>query len=59
MRQLNGWINEGLRDKDLLESVAKFGAVATPGTPEDFRTFIGSEIKRWGSVVKEAGIKLD
>ncbi len=57
--RLNGLINDALRDKELLESVAKFGAIAKPGTPEEFHAFIASEVKRWGEVARAANIKAE
>jgi len=33
--------------------------VVTSKTPEDFTTFVGSEIARWGKVAKESGATLD
>ena len=59
VNQLNGWINDGLRDKDLLDSVAQFGATVKPGSPKDFQDFISMEIKRWGGVAKAANIKAE
>ena len=59
VNQLNGWINDGLRDKDLLDSVAQFGATVRPGSPKDFQDFISMEIKRWGEVARAANIKAE
>ena len=59
VNQLNGWINDGLRDKDLLDSVAQFGATVKPGSPKDFQDFISMEIKRWGEVARAANIKAE
>jgi len=33
------------------------GAEPTPTTPQEFDAFLKSEIKKWGRVIKEAGIK--
>jgi len=59
VKQLNGWINDGLRDKDLLDSVAQFGATVKPGSPKEFHDFISTEIKRWGDVARAANIKAE
>ena len=31
----------------------------TTSTPEQFSTFLRSEVDRWGKVIREAGIKAD
>ena len=59
VNQLNSWINDGLRDKDLLDSVAQFGATVKPGSPKDFHDFISMEIKRWGDVARAANIRAE
>jgi tripartite-type tricarboxylate transporter receptor subunit TctC len=33
------------------------GTVPTPTGPEEFTAYIRSELKKWGAVVKAAGIK--
>jgi tripartite-type tricarboxylate transporter receptor subunit TctC len=33
------------------------GAEPTPTTPQEFEAFLRAEIKKWGRVIKEAGIK--
>jgi tripartite-type tricarboxylate transporter receptor subunit TctC len=35
------------------------GAIATVSTPEEFEKFIASEIARWGTVIKTAGMRPD
>ena len=32
---------------------------STIGTPEEFRALLISDVKRWGKVVKDAGIKVE
>ena len=39
--------------------MADFGMEALPGTPEQFRAMARSESKRWGEIIKAAGVKLD
>ncbi|HSD55483.1 MAG TPA: tripartite tricarboxylate transporter substrate binding protein [Burkholderiales bacterium] len=35
------------------------GAIASPGTSEDFDKFIRAEIEKWGKVIKASGAKVD
>lgn len=56
--RINALFNEALRDKEVLKSVARFGATAKPGTPEEFRNYIAAELKRWGEVARAANIVL-
>ena len=44
---------------DVRERFDQQGAIASPGTPEDFGAFIRAEIAKWGKVVKASGAKVD
>jgi tripartite-type tricarboxylate transporter receptor subunit TctC len=57
--KLNGAIRGALGSREVAENFAKQGATATPSTPEELRTQIAEEVKRWAAVVKDAGIKLE
>ena len=37
----------------------EIGSEPIGDTPERFRTTVASDIKRWGRIVKEAGIKVE
>jgi tripartite-type tricarboxylate transporter receptor subunit TctC len=41
------------------ERLRSEGAIATVSTPEEFGRLIASEIARWGTVIKTAGMKPD
>src|ERR1700716_424056 len=45
-----------MRDPAVKEKLASQGATLTGGTPEQFRGFIESEIKKWAKVIKDAGV---
>jgi tripartite-type tricarboxylate transporter receptor subunit TctC len=47
----------GLNAPDLRDKLRSQGMDTQPGTPEEFGKLIRSEIKKWGDVIKEAGIK--
>jgi tripartite-type tricarboxylate transporter receptor subunit TctC len=57
--KLNAAINEGLRSDASKAMLTKFSAIATTGTPEDFRKFLAAEEPRWAALVKLAGAKAD
>jgi tripartite-type tricarboxylate transporter receptor subunit TctC len=57
--KLNAAINEGLMTAATKETLAKLGAVASPGSPEDFAAFIAAEVAKWRSVAQKANVKID
>ena len=56
---LNATINEGLLTTTTKETLAKLGAVANPGSPEDFAAFIAAELAKWKSVAQQANVKIE
>ena len=57
-RRLVEEIHRALKDPGLQQNLATAGSLPFPGTPEEMRTMIESEIARWRGVVKKAGIPL-
>lgn len=57
--KLNAAINEGLLTATTKETLAKLGAVASPGSPEEFASFIAAELAKWKSVAQKANVKID
>jgi tripartite-type tricarboxylate transporter receptor subunit TctC len=54
---LNKAAVEAMRDPSVKEKLASQGAELVGNTPEQFRAFIDSEIKKWAKVIKDAGVK--
>lgn len=52
-------INDILKQKDVTDRMLAEGTVPTPSSPEEFTAYIRSELKKWGDVVKMAGIKAE
>jgi tripartite-type tricarboxylate transporter receptor subunit TctC len=52
---LNRAINEGLQSAEMRENLARFSAIAKPGTPKDFAVFMRSELPKWAELVKLSG----
>jgi tripartite-type tricarboxylate transporter receptor subunit TctC len=57
--KLNFTINQGLSVSDVQTSLARFGAHASPETPQAFAAFIATETQKWTAVARTAGIKID
>jgi tripartite-type tricarboxylate transporter receptor subunit TctC len=54
---LNKAIVETLKQKDVIDRMLADGTVPTPSSPEEFTAYMKAELKKWGDVVKLAGIK--
>jgi len=52
-------LQSALKAPDVLESLAKQGATASPGGPAQLGAQLAEETKRWAAVVRDAGIKLE
>ena len=57
--KLNAAINEGLLTATTRETLAKLGAVASTGSPEEFASFIAAELAKWKSVAQKANVKIE
>jgi tripartite-type tricarboxylate transporter receptor subunit TctC len=56
--KLSGIIGTALKEKTLRDELFAKGVEPIGSSPQEFRVFIAEEYKRWGDVVKRAGIKL-
>lgn len=59
INRYNAEITRVLNSADVRERFAKQGVEVKTTTPDEFGTFLRSEVARWGKVIKEAGIKSD
>jgi tripartite-type tricarboxylate transporter receptor subunit TctC len=57
VQRLSKEIVDILRQKDVTDRMYAEGTVPTPSGPDEFTAYIRSELKKWGEVVKLAGIK--
>jgi tripartite-type tricarboxylate transporter receptor subunit TctC len=57
--RLNREIVAILNMKEVTDTFFKQGQVALPVTPQEFRSYIKSEIAKWSEVVKRAGLKYE
>ena len=56
---LNKELNSALATEDVKKRLATEGAEALPGTPEAYAADIGREEKKWGTLVKKLGLKVE
>jgi len=57
VNRLNQAIVDTLKQKDVIDRMLSEGTVPTPSSPDEFLSYMKSELKKWGDVVKMAGIK--
>ncbi len=48
-----------IRTPDVRERIIALGADPMTSSPQEFAAFIAAEIKKWGKVIKDAGVRLD
>lgn len=59
VRRLNAEIVSQLQRPDVKERLAANGAEVVAGTPEQFASYIQTEIAKWEKIIKAAGIRAD
>jgi tripartite-type tricarboxylate transporter receptor subunit TctC len=55
--RLNAEINAGIKSAFMQERFKQLGAIASPGTPEDFAAFLAKERPKWVNMVKLSGVQ--
>jgi tripartite-type tricarboxylate transporter receptor subunit TctC len=55
--RLNAEINAGIKSTFMQERFKQLGAIASPGTPEDFAAFVAKERPKWVNMVKLSGVR--
>jgi tripartite-type tricarboxylate transporter receptor subunit TctC len=56
---LNRAIIETLKDSDVQQKLTDLGVDIAPDSPDEFATYIKSEIPKWAAVIKASGAKLE
>jgi tripartite-type tricarboxylate transporter receptor subunit TctC len=59
IQKLAKGMDAALKAPEVLESLAKQGATPTPAGPSELGAQIAEETKRWATVVRDAGIKIE
>jgi tripartite-type tricarboxylate transporter receptor subunit TctC len=57
VNKLNAEINAGLKTALMQDRFKQLGAIANPGTPEDFAVFIAKEQPKWVNMVNLSGVQ--
>jgi tripartite-type tricarboxylate transporter receptor subunit TctC len=57
--RLNAELNRAFQNATVQKRFSDIGMEALPGTPAEFLQLARQESKRWGSVIRRAGIRLD
>ena len=57
--KLNAVTVAAMKASEVKEKLALQGVIVTGSTPEEFRSYLASEIRKWTSVVQAAGIKVN
>ncbi len=57
--RLNKEVRKAIQEPDIKQRLAADGSEAVGSSPEEFGTFIRSEIKKWAKAVKAAGATVD
>jgi tripartite-type tricarboxylate transporter receptor subunit TctC len=58
VKKLNAGLNAVLREPEIVAHLKKLNVEARENSPQEFRTFVDAEMKRWSGVVKDANIRL-
>ncbi|MDQ0570980.1 tripartite-type tricarboxylate transporter receptor subunit TctC [Variovorax paradoxus] len=59
VRRINADVNAVLREPAVRELLAQQGLVAGGGSVDEFRSFIDSEGRKWGAIIRKIGIRID
>ena len=57
--KINAGLNRALTDTAIVKKLTEFGVTPKPGTTQQFRSFILSEINKWSAVMKNVKMKED
>ncbi|WP_043008681.1 Bug family tripartite tricarboxylate transporter substrate binding protein [Comamonas testosteroni] len=57
--QLRSAVVQAVESEEIRRRFGDLGVTPAPQTPQDFARFIESETKRWGSVIRSAGVVLE
>jgi tripartite-type tricarboxylate transporter receptor subunit TctC len=59
INRLNAELVKAMHSPEMKDKLAATGTEPRTSTPEEFATYIKSEIAKWGDVIRKAGVKAD
>jgi tripartite-type tricarboxylate transporter receptor subunit TctC len=59
VNRLGDTLQKAFADKDFRQAHLRSGIEPIGNSPEAFKAFIAAEYKRWGELIRTAGIKLE
>ena len=59
VNRLGDTLQKAFADKDFRQRIYDQGSEPIGNSPEAFKAFIAAEYKRWGELIRTAGIKLE
>ena len=59
INRLNAELVKAMHSPEMKERLAGIGTDAVTDTPEEFAAYIQAEIRKWGDVIRKAGLKAD
>ncbi len=58
VEKINAAVNAFLRSDKGRQDLSKLDSLPAGGTPEETKAFIAGEIRKWGPIIKAAGIQM-
>ncbi len=52
-------INKALRSPDIQEFFGPTGLIVEGSTPAEYKEFVDKELRKWGDIVRRAGVKVE
>lgn len=59
VQRLNAELNQALASPAVVQRMKELGMESLAGTPTQFYTLAREEARRWGAIIKQAGVQLD
>jgi tripartite-type tricarboxylate transporter receptor subunit TctC len=59
VNRIAGAVQQGLKDPSTRKRLEEMGTEPVGDTPEQFRAFVQAELQKWGTFVKQSGIKVE
>ncbi len=59
VKKVNAGMRDMLKEESVVERFGKQGVEIVGSTPEEFKTLVNAEVKKWTGVIDRAGIKIE